>query len=109
MLGTMTHKTVASLVLGIAVLAIPYGSPCATPIRLSGMIAGLVTDNSGTPQMGAAVYLFNKQDRLFEKVLTNERGEFRFLGLFPDLYSVRVSLATFVPAIKSNILVQPGM
>ena len=26
---------------------------------------------------------------------TDERGEFKFAGLFPDLYSVRVSLATF--------------
>src|SRR5439155_26962378 len=34
---------------------------------------------------------------------------FNFVGLFPDLYSVKVTLATFVPALNKNILVQPGM
>ena len=28
--------------------------------------------------------------------------------LAPDLYSIRVSLSSFLPAIKQNILVQPG-
>ena len=109
MLRMMKHNTVASLVLGLACLATPRASTCASPIKLSGAITGLVTDTSGVPQMGAAVYLFGRQDRLFEKVFTDARGEFQFLGLFPDFYSVRVSLASFVPAIKSNILVQPGM
>ena len=42
-------------------------------------------------------------------VLTDERGNFKFPGLLPDLYSLKVTLATFVPAWKKNILVQPGM
>jgi hypothetical protein len=53
--------------------------------------------------------LYNRQDRVYGKVQTDDLGQFRFLGLFPDLYSVRVTLATFVPALKKNILVQPGM
>ena len=52
---------------------------------------------------------FNRQERPFGKALTDERGEFKFLGLFPDLYSIRVTLASFVPALKKDILVQPGM
>ena len=63
----------------------------------------------GIPQMGAIVLLYNRQDRAFGKVLTDDHGEFQFLGLLPDLYSVRVTLATFVPALKKDILVQPGM
>jgi hypothetical protein len=59
--------------------------------------------------MGAAVILFNRQERLSERVLTDDRGGFRFLGLTPDLYSVKVTLAAFVPAIKKGIQVQPGM
>src|SRR5262245_1612705 len=103
------HSMVGSLILAFAFLASPEPSICASPLTLSGAITGLVTDSSGVPQMGAAVYLFNKQERLFEKAFTDERGEFRFLGLFPDLYSVRVSLANFVPAMKNNVLVQSGM
>jgi len=41
--------------------------------------------------------------------LTNERGIFGFGLLTPDVYSVRVSLASFVPAVKQKIAVQPGM
>jgi hypothetical protein len=59
--------------------------------------------------MGATVVLFNRQDRQFLKALTDERGSFQFLSLLPEVYSVKVTLATFVPAIKKNILVQPGM
>jgi hypothetical protein len=76
---------------------------------LSGAIGGVVTNALGHPQMGASVVLYNRQERVSDKTLTDERGEFRFVGVFPDLYSIRVSLATFVPALKKDILVQPGM
>src|SRR6266849_10431518 len=81
----------------------------AAPTKLSGSIAGFVRDSSGIPQMGASVLLFNRYERLIERTLTNERGTFGFDALTPDLYSVRVSLASFVPAMKQKIAVQPGM
>src|ERR1035441_6009181 len=109
MFSTKTHKTVAFLAMGIAFLAAPVAAPAAGPIQLSGVISGVVSDSMGIPQMGAMVLLLNRQDRVFEKVQTDDLGQFRFLGLFPDLYSVKVTLATFVPALKKNILVQPGM
>jgi len=109
MLSTKTHKTVAFLAIGIACLAVPCVAPAAGPIQLSGVIGGVVSDSMGIPQMGAIVVLYNRQDRVYGKVQTDDLGQFRFLGLFPDLYSVRVTLATFVPALKKNILVQPGM
>src|ERR1035441_7283401 len=109
MFSTKTHKTAAFLAIGIACLVAPCVSTAAGPIQLSGVISGVVSDSMGIPQMGAMVLLLNRQDRVFEKVQTDDRGQFRFLGLFPDLYSVKVTLATFVPALKKNILVQPGM
>jgi len=104
-----THISAAALALGVVCLVAPIVGLAAEPLKLSGAIGGVVTNSSGNPQMGASVVLYNRVDRAFDKVLTDERGEFRFLGLFPDLYSVRVSLATFVPAVKKDILVQPGM
>lgn len=94
-----------------------FGLVCLTPgpaagavsNLLSGAITGVVRDSTGVPQMGAAVMLFNRQDRLFEKVFTNEKGIFSFSGLLPEIYSIRVTLASFVPAVKNSILVQPGM
>jgi hypothetical protein len=109
MLKPKTHKTIASLILGVACLAAPSVTRAAAPVKLMGAIVGVVSDGGGVPQMGATVTLLTRQDRIFARVFTDEHGEFRFRGLLPALYSIRVSLATFVPAFKKDILVQPGM
>jgi hypothetical protein len=108
MLRATTQKTVASLVLGVACLAAPALSRAAEPIKLSGAITGTVADSGGIPQMGATVILLNRQERPIEKLQTDDHGQFRFLGLFPDFYSIRITLATFLPAFKKSILVRPG-
>src|SRR5450755_3717732 len=110
MMTTRTQISITSMVLGLACLtALPFSA--AVSVKLSGAIAGSVTsgDGEGIPQMGATVLLFNRQEGLARKVFTDEKGIFVFPGLLPDVYSIRVTLASFVPAIKNNILVQPGM
>lgn len=108
MMSSRTHGRFA-LAIGVAVcLSIPAQSLAISPPALAGAISGTVTDSVGVPQMGATVFLFNKFDKLAERVLTDERGFFSFAGLFPDVYSIRVTLASFVPAFRNNILVQPG-
>lgn len=81
----------------------------AKDVPLSGSIAGVVRNSGGVPQMGATVFLFDRSEKLLGRVLTNERGLFGFGLLTPDFYSVRVSLASFLPAVKQKIAVQPGM
>src|SRR5579859_3576905 len=104
------HRSTGLLVAALSCLfAAPGVLRGAEPVKLSGAITGQVTNSTGTPQMGASVILYNRQDRVYERALTDDRGEFKFLGLFPDIYSLRITLASFVPAIKRNILVQPGM
>ncbi len=93
----------AALLLGSALSA-----SAATPVQFSGSIAGHVRSASGIPQMGATVVVYNRYDRMVGQALTNPDGSFRFESLLPDLYSVRVSLASFVPAFRRNIAVQPG-
>lgn len=78
-------------------------------MKFSGSLVGFVSDSTGVAQMGASVQLFNRYERLLDRTLTNEKGAFGFDGLSPDLYSVRVTLASFMPAMKHNIRVQPGM
>lgn len=82
---------------------------CAiSPVKLAGALEGRVSDDAGHPQMGAVVQIFDRQDRLLECKLTGGDGLFVFAGLLPDLYSVRVTLATFLPAIRNQIFVQAG-
>ncbi|HEX6894624.1 MAG TPA: carboxypeptidase-like regulatory domain-containing protein [Bryobacteraceae bacterium] len=100
-------KLAASLIAALA-LSAPTVSAAPTA-KLSGSIAGYVRNISGVPQMGATVLLFSRSERLIQQSLTNDRGIFGFEALKPDTYSIRVSLASFMPAVKHSILVQPGM
>jgi Carboxypeptidase regulatory-like domain len=104
------RNTLPLLLAGWVCLGLPPSLKAVSPaaVSLSGGIEGLVTDASGAPQMGATVLLYNRQERLEQRALTNDRGSFAFASLAPDLYSIRVTLASFLPAVKSNILVQPG-
>ncbi len=81
----------------------------ATPQRFSGSIVGIVSNAGGIPQMGASVLLYDRFERLLQRVLTTESGAFGFDSLPPEVYAIRVSLASFLPAFKRNIQVQPGM
>ena len=100
-------RALATLAAGLVIAATP--SWAIAPARLSGAITGEVHDDAGIPQMGATVLLFTHEDRLFGRALTDEKGKFSFLSLVPDVYSVRVSLRSFVPVFRDNIVVQPGM
>lgn len=104
----LAASVITALILSMPV-ALPARASAATATPLSGSIAGEVRNSSGVPQMGATVYLFNRSEKLLGRVLTNERGLFGFAVLPPDVYSIRVSLASFVPAVKQKIAVQPGM
>jgi hypothetical protein len=85
---------------------------CAIPARLaaapnSGKITGLVVDSAGTPQMGATVVVSADQlaSNLSFQLLTNDRGRFSTATLPAGLYSIKVTLAGFLPAIEQDIQV----
>src|SRR5208283_1131201 len=106
--GMLKGKPKFGFVVAALLLSSTPAFPATSP-RISGSIAGIVRDAAGIPQMGATVLLFNKYEKLLQRALTNERGAFGFDALNPDLYSIRVSLASFMPAMKHKIAVQPGM
>ncbi len=87
----------------------PFGAQAASPIRLSGQLVGFVTDIGGKPQPGAVVVLLNQQNEFLQKSATDSLGTFAFGELLPDLYSIQVSFANFVPAIRERIQIKPGM
>jgi hypothetical protein len=90
----------------LAATCIP--ATAVTPLPLAGSLGGQVFDAAGVAQMGATVVLYNRYDRVIRQTLTDSHGAFLFDALLPDLYSIRVSLAAFVPAFKRNIAIQPG-
>src|SRR5690349_9393399 len=108
MFETKTHRTMTALLIGLSCIGATSMLSAASPVPLSGAITGVVSDHLGIPQMGATVLLLNRFDRTIQRIQTNDRGEFAFGGLIPELYSIRVTLATFLPAFKNQISVQSG-
>ncbi len=110
MLDSGFARTRFASVLIAGLLAASAGSSAADlSLPVTGNLLGSVQDRSGTPQMGATVLLFNKYERLIAKTLTTADGRFAFAELPADLYSVRVSLASFLPASRDRIAVKAGL
>jgi hypothetical protein len=72
-----------------------------------GKITGLVVDAAGTPQMGATVLVSPEQilDASPIRLLTNDRGHFSTAALPAGPYSIKVTLAGFLPALEQHIQV----
>ncbi len=85
------------------------GQAAARPAAKFGGMGGVVTDMNGAPQLGAAVALMAPDGRVLRRAYTDEQGAFLLERLLPGIYSLRVSLATFLPVVKENILIEPGV
>ena len=72
-----------------------------------GTISGVVLDPSGTPQMGATVWLLSEDagGRPVSQLLSNQHGAFFTDRLKPGKYSLRVSLPGFLPAMEQHVSV----
>jgi hypothetical protein len=72
-----------------------------------GTISGVVLDPSGTPQMGASVWLISEDSggRTVAQFLSNQHGAFFTDHLKPGEYAVRVSVAGFLPAMERHVAV----
>jgi len=99
-------------VLGALVLTAMVSSFAANPAAaqaklVPGKLAGVVRDASGTPQMGASVELISEAagKPATRGLLTNPQGMFRDDKLAPGFYSVRVTLAGFLPTFEKHIRV----
>ena len=73
----------------------------------AGRISGVVVDPAGTPQMGATVLVSSEQllGAAPVQILTNGRGRFSTAALPSGLYSIKVTLAGFLPAVEPHIQV----
>jgi Carboxypeptidase regulatory-like domain len=75
----------------------------------SSKITGIVVDPAGTPQMGATVIITSERVGILDpiQVLTNGVGRFSTAAIPAGLYSIKVTLAGFLPASEQHILVDP--
>ena len=72
-----------------------------------GAISGYVRDSSGIPQMGAVVEIVGSAARTLT-VFTDGAGFYSAKDLLPGLYSVKVSAASFLPAWREKVGLNPG-
>jgi len=70
-----------------------------------GKVAGVVNDTNGIPQLGATVQLVSESAGMNPAIdfLTNTQGVFRSDKVLPGLYTVRVTLAGFLPTIEQHV------
>lgn len=77
--------------------------------EFTAQLGGLVLDAEGKPQMGATVLLFNHYGRLLHRTVSDEHGIFTFPEIPPGIYSLKVLLSSYLPAVKENLEVRPGL
>jgi hypothetical protein len=100
-------RTLGALVLAATFLSIGANTSAAQVRSVSGKLAGVVNDTAGTPQMGATVEVLPESAGLALPLnfLTNTQGLFHGERLAPGFYTVRVTLAGFLPTLQQHVRV----
>jgi hypothetical protein len=98
-------RILGALVVVGACLSICVTTSQAQIKSASGKLAGVVNDTLGIPQLGATVELISESAGARSAVdfLTNTQGIFRGERVAPGLYSVRVTLAGFLPTLEQHV------
>ena len=102
-------------ILGVFFLAGTCLSICASAApaqqfkSAAGKVAGVVNDTNGVPQLGATVQLISESAGATGAIdfLTNTQGVFRSDKILPGMYTVRVTLAGFLPTIEQHVHINP--
>ena len=104
-------RTLGALVLTVMVSSFAAIPAAAQAKPVPGKLAGVVRDAAGTPQMGASVELLSEAVGVAatRSFLTNTQGMFRGDKLAPGFYTVRVTLAGFLPTLEKHIRVTSNL
>jgi hypothetical protein len=100
-------KSLRCLASGCALIALLCTSGTAQGATRFGQLTGVVLDPTGTPQLGASIWISSEavNARGSTQLLTDQNGAFGAQHLRPGQYSVRVTLAGFLPAIQQHVRV----
>lgn len=98
-------RNLGALILMLTCLAVGANTSVAQGKAAAGKLAGVVRDATGTPQMGATVEVIPEAAIKAASLglLTNTQGIFSGDRLAPGLYTVRVTLAGFLPTIQQHV------
>ncbi len=94
-----------TIVLALLAAAIAWAGVAGAQ-TLTGTILGKVTDEQGGVLPGATVTLTGSQGS--QTQVTDAKGEFRFIGLSPGIYSVKSELQGFRTKLQQNLDVAVG-
>ena len=77
----------------------------------AGKLSGLVRDSAGIPQLGASVAILPETPGVSStyEFLTNTQGIFNGEKLLPGAYTVRVTLAGYLPYLQRHIQISPNL
>jgi hypothetical protein len=102
--------------MGALVLAVTFSLLGAHPAvaqlkSVQGSLSGVVRDTTGTPQLGASVQVIAESGASAAAIayLTNTQGVFRGEKLTPGFYTVRVTLAGFLPTLEKHVRVSANL
>ena len=103
-------RILGALVLTAMVLSFGTRPAAAQAKLVPGKLAGVVRDTTGTPQLGANVELIAETGAAASRgFLTNTQGIFRGEKLAPGLYTLRITLAGFLPTLEKHIRVTSNL
>jgi hypothetical protein len=105
------HRLLGTLAILAVSASIAASTAMAQGRLVSGKLAGVVRDLSGTPQMGASVEVFSETPGATTSLdyLTNTQGIFRGERFAPGLYTIRVTLAGFLPTLQQHVRINPNL
>src|SRR5579863_9770269 len=104
--------------MGALVLAATFSLLGANPAlaqlkSVQGILSGVVRDSAGIPQLGASVEVIPESATTASAsgvgFLTNTQGVFRGERLAPGFYTVRVTLAGFLPTLEKHVRVSANL
>ncbi len=102
--------------MGALVLAVTFcllgAHPAVAQLKsVQGNLSGVVRDTAGTPQLGASVQVIAESGASAAAIayLTNTQGVFRGEKLAPGFYTVRVTLAGFLPTLEKHVRVSANL
>ena len=104
-------RILGALVLTAAVSPFAAKPAAAQAKTALGKVAGVVRDTAGTPQLGASVELVPEFAGVAapHSLLTNTQGIFEGSRLVPGLYTLRVTLAGFLPTLEKHVRVSGNL